>query len=289
VDRELAAQLADDVKPSSFLDYRLYLAALYAYVKNRSASYSYQKFADDLGFGPTTVMHQIIRGHRPLTAKAAMKVVKALALTGVERRFLLALVAYDNERATARREELFQKLIELKSELLPTTLDKDTLEYFSEWYHPVLRELVGHPSFVPDPEAIAATIVPRLRPEQVRESLALLERLGYIAFDAETRRWRQTRSRVTTGPRVRGMAFTRYHQKMIELGREALTRIPSHRRDVSGLTVSVDETTARKLREMIHAFQTQLLDAAEKSPGEQVYQINIQLFPFTGDGKRGKS
>ena len=33
---------------------------------------------------------------------------------------------------------------------------------------------------------------------------------------------------------------------------------------------------------MIHAFQLQLLDEAERGQGgDQIYQVNIQLFPFT--------
>jgi uncharacterized protein (TIGR02147 family) len=288
MDQALLQRANDEIRPTGFLDYRLYLAALYDFLKKTTESYSYQRFAADLGFGPTTVMHQIVRGRRPLTAKAAAKVVKALQLKGHERRFLLALVDYCNARSSQKREELFEKMIDLKSGVLPTEFDKDTLEYYSEWYHPVIRELVATREFKADPEWIAQTIVPRLRPEQARESLALLERLELIRFDESAQRWTQSQKRLSTGHRVKGMALTRYHQKMIELGREALTRIPSKRRDISALTLNVDDETAERLKGLIHAFQIQLLDEAEKSPGDEVYQLNIQLFPFTGDDKKGK-
>jgi hypothetical protein len=37
---------------------------------------------------------------------------------------------------------------------------------------------------------------------------------------------------------------------------------------------------------MIHAFQTSILDEAERHPGDQVFQVNIQLFPLTDEKKR---
>ena len=284
--QDALTKTAAEIKPSGFLDYRVYLGSLYSSLKQRliteGEGFSYLLFADLLGFGATTAMHQIVHGYRPLTRKAAVKVVKALRLTGLERRYFLALVDHGNAKSSATREALFEKLVNLKEQALPDESDKATLAYFSEWYHPVIRELVGTPGFRNDPVWIAGHIVPRIRPEQVRASLALQEKLGLIAFDAERQTYVQTKARISTGHRVKGMALTRYHQQMIEHGREALTRIDGKRRDISALTVNVDEATAQRLKSMIHAFQLQLLDEAERAgAGDEVIQINIQLFPFT--------
>ncbi|RYZ48818.1 MAG: TIGR02147 family protein, partial [Proteobacteria bacterium] len=80
----------------------------------------------------------------------------------------------------------------------------------------------------------------------------------------------------------KGLALVSYHSSMIDHGKGALTSISGKRRDVSAVTVSVNESTAQRIRDMIHAFQLQILDEAERSQdGDQVYQVNIQLFPFT--------
>jgi uncharacterized protein (TIGR02147 family) len=270
-----------NIAPSAYLDYRLYLAAVYDAVKAQTASYSYKTFASDLGFGATTVMHQIVRGHRPLTVKAAKDVAAPLGLKGIERRYFLILVEYGNAKLAAKRDELFKRLLELKGETLAEDLDRDVLDYFSAWWHPVVRELVGTPRFQADPEWIAKQIMPRIRPEQARESLALLERLNLVQRDASGV-LTQTQTRISTGHRVKGMALVGYHREMIDHGREALSRVPAKRRDISAMTVAVDEATAQRLKAMIHAFQLQLLDEAERASGkDQVYQVNIQLFPFT--------
>lgn len=278
--------LRTEILPSAYLDYRLYLATLYERCKRELSPYSYGKFADHLGFGATTVMHQIVSGRRPLTTKAAERIVKALGLTGMERRYFLALVEYGNAKNAARRTALFETMLDLKRNTLPTELDKDVLSYFSEWYHPVIRELAGTKSFKSDPEWISRRVTPRLRPEQARESMALLERLGLIVFDEGRGRHVQTQKRVSTGSRVQGMALVGYHQAMIDLGKDALTRIPGKQRDISSMTLNVDESTLARLKDMIHAFQLQLLDEAERTSGDEVVQVNIQLFPFTAPGSK---
>jgi uncharacterized protein (TIGR02147 family) len=271
----------DAVKPTAFLDYRLYFRALYLHRKT-SGNYSYQKFAEDLGFAPTNIMYQIIQGRRPLTNKAATSVIKALDLEPAEALYLKYLIAFGNARGTAKREEAFHKLQELKKDTLPDEIEKDMLEYFSVWYNPVVWELVGTKGFKADPEWIAKRIYPHLKPVQAKESLELLQRLQLIAYDKEEKMWKQTRNRIVTPHVIKGMALVSYHNSMIDHGKASLTAISGSRRDVSGVTVSVNSETVKKLRAMIHSFQVQLVDEAEKGGiGDEIYQINIQFFPFT--------
>jgi uncharacterized protein (TIGR02147 family) len=271
-----------EVQPSGYLDYRLYFLALYQERKQTLLSYSYQKFAADLGFGPTTVMHQIVKGNRTLTPKAAASIASHLGLNVKEKKYLLALVVFCNSKNAAEKAESFEILQKMKLDSVPDELDRDMLSYFSNWQNPVIWELVGTPGFQSDPKWIAKRITPRLKVEQVQESLDLLERIGFIARIPETGGFQQTKDRVITSPNIKGMALVGYHHSMIDHGKATLTSMSGKRRDVSAVTVSVNEETARKLRSMIHAFQLQLLDEAKRSGGgDEVYQINIQLFPFT--------
>ncbi|MBC7533886.1 MAG: TIGR02147 family protein [Oligoflexus sp.] len=86
----------EGTKPSSYLDYRLFLKALYVYGKTYSRGYTYQAFAEDLGFNATTVMHQVVNGYRPLSVKAAMQVVKRFDLDSSEAQYFLTLVVFCN-------------------------------------------------------------------------------------------------------------------------------------------------------------------------------------------------
>jgi len=278
----IIAKAAKETKPSSYLDYRLFLKAVYTYCKEATEGYSYQKFAEDLGFNGTTVMHQIINGYRPLSAKAGKQIVDCFELEARESRYFLTLISFCNAKNAQSREENFQLLQALKRQTLPDEIDRNLLDYFSQWYHPVIWELIGTTGFRPDVAWIAKKIIPNVKPSAVQESLELLLKLDLIAYDSEAKTFRQTKNRVTTGHRIKGLALVSYHASMIDHAKAALTSISGTRRDVSAVTVSVNEDTAKKLRDMIHSFQLQLLDEAERAgTGDQVYQINIQLFPFT--------
>lgn len=283
---KILAELHATIVPGNYLDYRHYLGDVYQHLKKKFEDYSYRRFAKDLGYKAGTVMHQVVRGHRPLTAKAARGLVEELRLKGAERRYFLALVDYCNARKPGDRDKAFAKLLLLKERSLPAAVERDVLEYFSEWYHPVIRELIASPDFEKRPENrpewIASKVKPRIRPEQVRASLELLQRLNLIEVDAETGALKQSRERVATGHRVQSMAISGFHRAMIDLGREAIDRVEGPRRDIAAVTVCVSEATAEKLKAMLRAFQMQLLDEASAAgPGEQVYQINMQFFPFT--------
>ncbi|MEZ4742612.1 MAG: TIGR02147 family protein [Bdellovibrionota bacterium] len=277
--KRLLKQKSKLIKPSGFMDYRRYLESLYNSVKSGSSEYTYMQFAEDLGFSATTVIRQIVSKSRPLTVKAGEKISVALKLVSIEKQYFLELISYCNSKETKKRDVHFANLLKVQQKLLPTSLDEAHLEYFKEWYHPVIRELVGQADFREDPKWIAKKLIPSIRPEQAKRSLILLEKLGMIKFDRVTEKYVQAESRVDTGPRVKGIGLANYHRKMIELGKDALTVVQAKKRDISAITVGVDAETAAKMKEMIHAFQVQLLEEAEKTvKPDQVYQVNIQFF-----------
>lgn len=273
--------VTNEVKPTSFIDYKPFLNSLFAGAKQKLEKYTYHEFAEDLGFSASNIAHQFIRGHRKLSAKAAATIVKSLEMKGNERRYFEALVDYCNTTTPAKREQLFQKMISEKNQVLSSDGDKDWLEYLSEWYHPVVKELVGFVSFKNDPQWISDQIKPRIRPEQAKKSLELLERLNFIEFDPKIQSYVPVSTDLSTGHEVRGIGFTRYHQKMIEMGRESLANVASRARDISATTVSIDEATFRRLKSMIHEFNERIIaESKECQQKDRIYQINIQFFPF---------
>ncbi|MGE0171392.1 MAG: TIGR02147 family protein [Oligoflexales bacterium] len=271
-----------ELSPTSFIDYKAFLQSIYTHLKNQNEKYSFKAFAVDMGFSESTIMHQIVQGYRPLTLKTAKKIADALDLSGTDKKYFEALVEFSNAKTVGDKEELFTKMIDLKSNVLASEYDKACLEYFSEWFHPVVRELVGWKDFQYDPMWIADTIQPRIRPQQAKKSLELLEQLNLIAFDKAKDRWVQTSQRISTGSQVRGIAFMRYHQMMIDLAKTSLDRFASKERNVTALTVSVDEAAYQKIKLIVEETNAKVMQIADECGNvDNVYQLNIQLFPFS--------
>jgi uncharacterized protein (TIGR02147 family) len=282
---KLIIAVASRVSVSRFLDYREYLQAVYEAIKQEVGKYSYLNFSDDLGFSRTNVLHLIIKGRRPLTSKAAVRIADVLQLQGKERKYFEDLVAYHNSRDSVQRELLFQELLELKTKEVKAEDDLlAQLEFFTEWYHSAIYELSFTDGFTADPKQLASMLTPRIRPEQARKSLDLLERLGLMSRDQETGTYKPTHTRISTGDEIASLAITRYHQKMIDLGKESLTSIRPQARDVSSVSIAIPSSLLPEVKKEISLFRKKLLNMAEQaSNADVVYQTNIQLFPLSRD------
>jgi uncharacterized protein (TIGR02147 family) len=270
------------VSVTRFLSYRDYLAEVYEYVKSATENYSYLQFAEDLGFSKTNVIRLVIAGERPLTEKAADKASKFLDLKGIDRKYWLAMVRYNNERLPAEREKHFKDLMAQKQREIPQEIDQKHLEYFTEWYYPVVREVVSLAGFDGDPEWIRARIGFPLRLEEIKRALELLEKLDFIKRDQVSGQLVATKDHVVTERELDSLGIVRYHQKMIEMGREAITRIDEEQRDIRAMTFRLSQAQTAAAKAKIDELLSELIkmETAAGLDGE-VYQLNIQLFPFT--------
>jgi plasmid maintenance system antidote protein VapI len=112
----MLAEACAAIPITAFFDYREYLGAVYQWLKSRVDAYSYLRFAEDLGFSRTNVLHLVIHGKRKLGVKTSQRLVKSLGLQATERQFFLTLVEYCNLREPALRELFFQRLLQLRAQ-----------------------------------------------------------------------------------------------------------------------------------------------------------------------------
>lgn len=280
--RTILRELSGAVPVTQYLGHRDYLKALYEAAKSRIEAYSYLRFAEDLGFSRTNVLRLVIAGQRPLSSKAAEKVARALELHGADRRYWTTLVKYGNERLPASRDNLFRLLMSYKTQANPKELSATQAEYFGEWYHPVIREMTGLADFDGDPEWIKSRLMFPLRIEQIRRSLDLLVLLGAVRVDEKHGRYIRSDGRISTDAEVDSMAIVRFHQKMIEIGRESITAVPEQQRDVRAVTVSLPTAALPILKGKIQEWIAEVAAMEQDgATGDQVVQVNVQMFPFT--------
>lgn len=272
-----------ETPPSRFTETRTWLGEFYETLKNKlNNKYSYLEFASDLGFSATNVVFLMIRGKRALSLKSAQRIGESIGLPAREMRYFLLMAQYENEKSAHERERIFSELVELRGRFELSKMDRAQLRFFTEWYHPVVRELVGLPHFNENPEWIASQTRPRIRPRQAEESLALLEELQLIRRNGSTGRYEQTEKHITTGDEVSSLSIVRFHQKMIELGKDSITDINENERDVSAIQIPANEALLEKIKSEVRAFRKHIIAICENEKEcERVLQLNIQLFPVT--------
>ncbi|WP_176736891.1 TIGR02147 family protein [Oligoflexus tunisiensis] len=279
---KLIQAIASRVPVTRYLDYREFLQAVYLALKQELGTYSYLTYAEDLGFSKTNVIHLIIKGKRPLTGKAADRISSAFEMRANERKYFEQLVDFQNSHDPIEREKLMQNLLHYKTKEVHSEASHDQLEFFTEWFNVAIYELAFTPYFTEEPKDLAALLTPRIRPEQARKSLELLQRLDLLRKDETSGRLIPTRNRVSTGDEIASLAIIRYHQKMIDLGKESLTSVDAALRDISAISIAIPEDKLPELKKEISALRKKLLGMAEaESHPDAVYQVNFQLFPLS--------
>lgn len=273
-------EIARKLKATDHANYRSFLSLVYTQAKAEDPSYSYARLSDDLGIGSTNA-HGIITGKRPLTVKAAEKICDALGLTGLQKKYFVTLAKQERARTAHERDEAFDERLALRQKDLPSELDRRQLAFFEHWYHAAILELLRLDEAEDSVEWIEAHIRPELPAARIKESLTLLEELGYIQQNPERKRLYPTDATITTGNEVLGLALMSFHRQMLKLSMEALDNVPRDERDISAITISVSPRLQAQLKDEIVALRKRFLQlAAEEEGTSEVVQVNIQMFPL---------
>jgi uncharacterized protein (TIGR02147 family) len=282
--------LVENINVCKFFDYREYVAALYEIGKKVYTSYSYAQFAADLGFSKTNVMWLVITGRRKLTQDSAETIIAALKLKSEHGTFLKILCQYNNTTKSTERAQLFNRLVDIASRESQIKANSRQMDYFREWYHPIIRELTATAQFQSDPNWIAAKLCVKVSPLQVKKSLELLVQLGLIQYDETAARHVRTTVQVVTDRDFSAITLISYHQKMCEIARDSVALVAAKDREFNVLTVSLSESGMTKTVDIIRRACEEIMALEQdQTSTEQVFQVNLQLFPVTKPSSTSKA
>lgn len=276
----------DPVVVFDYLDVRAYLADVYAARKARARGWSYRAFSRRVGVSSPNHLKRVIDGERELTAEMAPRYAQALGLDGPAALYFCDLAAFSRASTSAEKNAAYQRLTSSRGYRRAQKLEIAHAAYHAHWWIPVIRELAARPDFRNDPEWIAVQLLPPIRRQDAAEAMDTLVSLGMIAVDADGS-VHPGASVVTTGPETRGLHIGNYHRTMMERAAAAIDLVPREARDISSLTFCVGPGRLAEIKERVQQFRKELIGlAAEQTAGDQVIQLNIQLFPLSQPGPR---
>jgi uncharacterized protein (TIGR02147 family) len=275
-----------------YLDYRAFLRDYFDSRKATLDSWSYQSFAEQLGFKAKDFLFRVIKGKKNLSQASILQMSQGLGLNGIQTQYFDTLVKCNQSRDIGQRNLFFNLLNTIKTQGRTThpaqRLRQDQFQFYSKWYHSAIRSLIEMAGFKDDFKRLAASLSPRISAREAEASVTLLEKLGLIQRD-EDGVFRATHKTITTGKDVSGILIPAYHKSTIELSAQALENIPAHERDMSNLTLGISEATFKNLSEKLRQFRREILEQAEKDEtADRVYHLNLHLYPLSKPGiKKG--
>jgi uncharacterized protein (TIGR02147 family) len=264
-----------------YSDYRKYLKDWYEDAKKYHSGFSYRVFSKKAGFSTSNFLMLVIKGQRNLTEQSLAKVMIGLGLNKQEQEFFRNLVFFNQAKTHEEKNLYYQQLLQSKkfNELKP--IEKKQYEYYSTWYHPVIRELVCSPEFDGTAEWLSRKLYPHVASQHCAKSIELLEGLGFILKNSDGT-WQQTSTIVSTGPELTSLIVHNYHKSILDLSKAVMDKLSMQDRDVSTLTLGVKRGRMEELKNKLRDFRKEILSmVSTDTEPEEVIQLNMQLYPVT--------
>ncbi len=264
----------------AYYNYRKYLQDYYEYRKSLQRYFSYRSFAQKAGYSSSGYYLDLVHGRKSLTPQMVPKFIAALGLNEKEGRYFKLMVDFTHVQSVESKQQIFDQM----SALLPKavkSLTRNQQEYYAKWYHVAVREALSVLNInESNIQELAWFLNPKISVPQAKQSLQLLLDLGLIEKDNGF--YRSVNKTVTSGKEISPLFVHQFQKQMIDLGKEALDRYTTARRNVSTTTMSVSAAGLERIIRKIDMFQKEILDIVTSDSGETMLcELNVQFFPIS--------
>ena len=269
------------MKPvTEYMDYRGYIRDYYA--ERKAVGFSWSAFAASAGLSSPVFLQYVCEGKKNLSETTAPQVAAAMGLVGYEVEFFGLLVAYGNAKDEAAKKKALERISSFAETYKVRVTGADEYEFFKSWKNSVVREIApALPGATHKQLSIASRR--RIPTTEVSEILDFLLQAGYLEQD-DSGNYRQTNRSLCMGTTDKAVK-TELQRQMAELALDALENDPAEKRNMTGLTLGITrDKYAQIVAELAECRRRIVAIAASDDSTEEVYRLNMQLFPLTDIG-----
>ena len=265
-----------------YQNFRTYLKDYYSEQKAKKRRFSYRYFSQKAGVNSASFLYYVIENKRNLTESSILKISQAIGHSREEADYFERLVFFNQAKSINEKTHYYSKLIEIRRPLDVQMIDTDRYEYYSKWYHSVIREVVTFFDFKDDFAKLGAFLMPPISGYEAKESIHLLERLGFLDRD-EQGLYHQTNNLVLGRPTpLQAFQIERFQMEMLQMAMKAYDNAPFERRMSTSTTLSVSTKTVELFKLRMREFQHDIMEIARMDDQqEQAVQIAMNLFPVS--------
>ena len=231
-------------------------------------------------------MKVVCDGKSKLSRVGVERTGAAMGLVGFEMEYFRAMVEYGQAATEAKKKAAYEHMLSIAKVHKVRVMEGDLFEFYDSWQNPVVRELAP---LMPGatPGEIAKMCYPEVTAADVQKSLnfltkaGLLKKAGQDAFVLAETSIRGT-------PDATRLALRGLHRQMSELATPAID-LPVEERNFSGVTMGLSCESYRKIENVLDECRRKIVAiAAEDKNIDQVYRLNLQLFPLSKNVKELK-
>lgn len=240
-----------------------FIAAEFLKRKKVNPHFSLRSYAHWLGVSPAQVS-QMITGKRAVTLNTLRKVVAKVGLSPLEQDTLFRKLFSENASPYAKANQPRKQLAE------------DQFRLIADWYHLAILALCETKSAKADPRWISRKLgIPM---ETASQALLRLERLGSLQLKPKMKQLCEPFEIVSETPSA---AIQKYHKQTLQLAMDKIDAVKPAHRQYQSMPLAMSPKQIPAFQKLIDRFLDQASAMAKADPGEEVFHLNVQLFPVS--------
>ena len=271
------------IKPIiEYSDFRQYMLDYYEERKRRSV-FSWREFSKIAGFSSSSYMKVVCDGKSKLSRVGVERTGAAMGLVGFEMEYFRAMVEYGQAATEAKKKAAYEKMLGIARVHKVRVMEGDLFEFYDSWQNPVVRELAP---LMPGatPGEMAKMCYPEVSAAEVQKSLNFLMKAGLLK-KAGDNAFELAETSIRGTPDATRLALRGMHREMSKLATPAID-LPVEERHFSGVTMGLSRESFNKIENVLDECRRKIVAiAAEDKDIDQVYRLNLQLFPLTRKAK----
>ena len=263
-----------------YIDYRKYIRDYYDERKAR-IGFSWSSFAKLANISSPVFLQYVCEGKKNLSENTAMQVAAAMGLVGYEAKFFQLLVIFDNAKNAESKKKALDAITELSRTHKIRSVAADEYDFFKSWKNSLIRELAPAMPGATSRQIASATRH-HVTTNEVNDILEFLQQAGYLVKDENGGFHQQDRSLKMSSSSIHSALAHDLQIQMAELATNALKKESAENRNITGLTIGITrENYERIVAELAESRRRIVAIATETDETDEVYRLNMQLFPLT--------
>ena len=262
-----------------YTDYRKFIQDYYD-ERKRCSAFSWHAFAQKAGFSSDVYLKYVCEGKKNLSVGSAGSVAGAMGLVGFEYDYFVLMVSYAHAKSNEAKKAAFEERCTLANAHKVRVLGDEEFKYFKSWKNSVIRELAPHMPGA-KPLEIAHACKQKISAAEVSETLDFLVKANLLKRD-KNGNYRQTDKTIKMAPvEAVPLAARDLLRQMGEFAIKALD-LPISERVMSGYTLGLTRRAYERIKKETEDYYRRVVAiATEEDETEQVYRLNVQLFPLS--------
>lgn len=261
-----------------YTNFRKFMRDFYEEKKLRH-TFSWREFSKSAGFSSSSYMKVVCDGKSKLSKVGVERTGQAMGLVGFEMDYFRAMVKFGQEETDVKKKAAFEEMRAIAKMHKARVINSDLFDFYESWQNPTLRELAP---MMPGatPGELAKKCCNEISAEEVKNSLNFLAKNDFLKKIGDNT-FEQTAKSIVGNPESTRLALRDMHREMAGLAAASLD-LPRSERNFTGVTMGVSKDSYERIVKVMNDCLRQVVAIANEDTNiDQVYRMNLQLFPLT--------